>query len=361
MNFKKIIFFCVLAVNAFLYTSPKQLAGNKLPIFFHPSYDIGFFGLENLHPFDAKKYGKVKKYLQNILHLTAAAFYRPERISDDALKKVMTQAYLDSLHSSSTVAQITELPPLAWLPNFLVRRYLLDPMRYATDGTIKATQLALSPDNTRHYAINLSGGYHHAMGTEGGGFCIYPDIPLACRKVWETNPKLKILYVDLDAHQGNGVERTLEKEMDEGTFVVFDLYGGDNYPYDPASLKIRQKIQYNYPVEVRGLISPTDASYLAIVRDNLPRAIAEAKPDLIFYNAGTDVYKDDRLGGMFLTKEGIKQRDAFVFQQAKDNNIPIVMTLSGGYSPESAQIIGESIHNIVTNVMGNQEPVVEKN
>ncbi|HEV2916647.1 MAG TPA: histone deacetylase [Candidatus Babeliales bacterium] len=322
----------------------------KLPIYFHPKYDIGFWGIEKLHPFDSKKYGKVKRYLQTHLHLTDNQFHTPERISDDELKKVMTESYINSLFSSYTIAWIVELPIVAFLPNILVQHYLLDSMRYATDGTIKATQLALSPKNKYHYAINLSGGYHHATDNYGEGFCVYPDIPLACKKVWETNPKCKILYVDLDAHQGNGVEITLEYEIDQGIFAVFDIYGANNYPCDIVSKRIRNKIQYNFPltIDLEHIHSPTDNEYLGILKSNLPKAIEEQKPDLIFYNAGTDIYKKDTEGGMNISKEGIKERDAFVFAQAKEHKIPIVMTLSGGYSPESAQIIGESIQNIVT-------------
>ena len=69
-----------------------------------------------------------------------------------------------------------------------------------------------------------------------------------------------------------------------------------------------------------------------------------------FYNAGTDVYKDDPLGGMKLTKEGIIKREEMVFMHAKDNNIPLIMTLSGGYTKASAQIIGESIANVLTKI-----------
>jgi histone deacetylase 11 len=160
------------------------------------------------------------------------------------------------------------------------------------------------------------------------------------------------LYVDLDAHQGNGVEITLEKEIDKGSLVVFDVYGGNNYPLDYNSQNIRGKIKYNFPLKVSHFGNGTnDEEYLAIVQENLPNAIEQEKPHLIFYNAGTDIYKDDALGGMQITAKGIKQRDAFVFAQAKAHNIPIVMTLSGGYSPASASIIGKSIENIIVNIM----------
>jgi histone deacetylase 11 len=349
-------FLTILFLIGSFYAAKGYFVQSKVPIVFHPYYDIGFFGVEKLHSFDSKKYGKVYKYLCSRLYLTEEDFYKPERISDADLRQVMKQKYIESLTDSRNVAVIMEMMAVALLPNFLVQRYLLDPMRYATDGTIKATLLALDPENTNKCAINLSGGYHHARDDRGEGFCVFPDIQLACKRAWSKNPKLKILYVDFDAHQGNGVEITLEPEIDAGKFVVFDIYGND-WPWDSQSLAIRDKIAYNFPFDLhRGeyfasICGVDDALYLDIVYDTLPKAIKEVKPDLIFYNAGTDPYKDDQLGGMRLTKEGIIARDAFVFQTAKDNSIPIVMTLSGGYSSESARIIGESIENILTNIM----------
>jgi histone deacetylase 11 len=323
----------------------------KIPVVFHSNYDIGFFGLEKVYPFDSKKYGKVYRYLCKTLHLTNKQFYEPVRISDEALKTVMTDKYLNSLESSCVVKDITGVPPLAVLPNILVRRYLLDAMRYATDGTIKATQLALNPKNVYKCAINLSGGYHHARNNQGGGFCVFPDIQLACKKAWEQDPNLKILYVDLDAHQGNGVEITLEQKMSEGRFTVFDVYGQNNYPCDGDSMYIRGKVQYGIPLSISSHTDKktiNDSFYMQLVTENLPRAIKKTEPGLIFYNAGTDVYEKDQLGGMKLTKDGIKRRDAFVFKEAQDRKIPIVMTLSGGYSSDSVQIIGESIANILS-------------
>src|ERR1700722_10265045 len=150
----------------------------KLPIVYSTKYNIGFFGLENLHSFDSKKYGKVAAYIAAQFHRSIKdLFYEPEKpISDQELLKFHTQAYLDSLKNSSVVARITEVAPLAWLPNFLIQGSLLNSMRYATEGTIIATELAWK---NKQYAINLGGGYHHADSAQGGGFCVFGDIQLA--------------------------------------------------------------------------------------------------------------------------------------------------------------------------------------
>lgn len=305
----------------------------KVPIVFHDKYDISFAGLENLHPFDTKKYGKIAKYLQKTFNITPQSYHMPDKISEDELRLVHTFSYLDSLKSSKTIATIAEMVPFYLIPNFILRKAVLNPMRYATAGTILAAQLAM--DNG--WAINLSGGYHHAKADSGSGFCFYGDIPLAIKKLRDKNSALKVLVIDLDAHQGNGLEAMLG--TDPLTFI-FDMYGGNNYPRDTEVFKY---IDFNYPQADW----VADKEYLLCLKNNLPQAIANVKPDLIIYNAGTDVFEKDPLGKMKITKAGIIERDSFVFDQAFKTRTPIMMVLSGGYSEESAGIIGESIEAII--------------
>lgn len=310
-----------------------EARGNRLPIVYHPNYDVTMFGVEKLHPFDSAKYSKVYNRLRHNLNLTPNHFHNPQHeISNDELLKVHSQAYLDSLNKPATLARISEIAPLKWVPNFLLQKRLLTPMRYATAGTLLATELALE----HGWAINLSGGYHHAKTNEGGGFCVFGDIQLATKKVLEQHPDWRILIVDLDAHQGNGHEEGLK---DEKRAFIFDMYRQDNYPNDYPQM---QHIDYNLP-----LGTSNDQEYLHTLKTELPAAIAEVRPHLIIYNAGTDIYKKDPLGRMNISADGIKERDLFVFQQAERSQIPVVMLLSGGYTKQSASIIADSIEQII--------------
>jgi histone deacetylase 11 len=116
----------------------------KLPIVFHRNYDISFFGVEKIHPFDSQKYGKVVDYLVKALNISAQHFRQPKaEVSQQDLEKIHTKEYLHSLGNSYTLARITEIYPLSFVPNFLLQRNLLKPMRYATQGTIDAAKLAL--------------------------------------------------------------------------------------------------------------------------------------------------------------------------------------------------------------------------
>ncbi len=297
----------------------------KLPLVFHPGYDIK----EGLHPFSIKGYGNIASLLTERLRTTVDHFCEPEKISDEDLRLVHTAEYLASLNSSTTIARIAENPSLASMPIQFLQKEILDPMRYGTAGTVLGVELALEYG----CAINLAGGYHHAKRNQGAGFCYFADIPLAIVKARAQWPALKVLVVDLDAHQGNGIEAYLEH--DKQTFM-FDVYGADNYPHDRA---VKPYITYDFPVAN----DSKDGEYSELLKRELPKAIEEVKPDLIIYNAGTDIYEKDRLGRMAISKKGIIDRDFFVWEQARSRNIPILMVLSGGYSSEGAAMIAESI------------------
>lgn len=309
---------------------------DKIPIVFSPRYDMGVLGIERFHPFDAGKPGRVHRLLVEG-GIDPGRFFIPEKVSDKDLLLVHTPGYLSSLGRSAAVATIAELPVAALIPNAFLRRGLLDPMRYATGGTVLGANLALRYG----WAINLSGGYHHAKADTGGGFCFFADIPVAVNKLWEDKAELKVLVVDLDAHQGNGTASILSGD---GRVHLFDIYNRDIYPRDGEA---RRHVAYDHPVGS----GTGDAEYLALLRRELPRAVEETDPDLIIYNAGTDIFERDPLGGMAVTDRGIIARDEFVFRTAIGRHIPILMVLSGGYTMESAGIIARSIGNLIGKVL----------
>jgi histone deacetylase 11 len=297
----------------------------------------------HIHPFDGEKYEKIYKYLREIG--ITAKFFCPELVSEADLLSVHSPKYLESLKDSKVVNKIVEIGNfLDDIPNETLQKHLLDPMRYATQGTIIGCELALKYD----WAINLSGGYHHAKADQGGGFCFFADIPIAVYKILEKqNDDFKVLIVDLDAHQGNGLEAIFKKGIfknNKKQIYIFDMFSFPNYPNDMLAATY---IDFRYNL----LLGTTTEIYLKTLKENLPDAIKQIKPNLIVYNAGSDIFEKDPLGKLSVSADGIIQRDAFVFSIAKENNIPILMVLSGGYSKESGQIIGKSIENILKNVL----------
>ncbi|BBM86834.1 histone deacetylase family protein [Candidatus Uabimicrobium amorphum] len=306
----------------------------KIPIIFSKHYDITLFGIEKLHPFDTAKYGKVYKHLRKHLGFKKQNFYTPKIVSEEELQLVHSAEYLASLSSSKNVAAIAEVGPLAMVPNMLLQSRLLKPMKYATGGTILGGELAMKYG----WAVNLSGGYHHAKANSGEGFCFFSDIPIVIRKLQMQQPQLKVLIIDLDAHQGNGFEAVLQ---DDPRICTLDIYNGEIYPVDTAAMKY---IDFNYPLSSY----VKDGDYLSLLREGLQKCDS-FKADLIIYNAGTDIYEKDQLGDMSVSAEGILERDNLVFSYATKNKIPILMLLSGGYSRESANIIGRSLVQIYKN------------
>ncbi|KAM8913765.1 histone deacetylase 11 isoform 3-T8 [Spinachia spinachia] len=262
----------------------------SLPIVYHPDYNITFMGFEKLHPFDSGKWGKVIHFLKEEQFVTDGNIVEALEATEEDLLVVHTQRYLNRLKWSLVVAGITEIPPLMFLPNFLVQRRVLRPLRTQTGGTIMAAKLAVD----RGWAINLGGGFHHCSSDKGGGFCAYADITLAIKFLFERVEGIsKATIIDLDAHQGNGHERDF---LDDGRVYIMDVYNRYIYPGDSyAKRAIKRKVELDWGTE--------DSEYLRKVELHTNGALNEVCPDILVYNAGTDVLDGDPLGGLSISPE----------------------------------------------------------
>lgn len=305
---------------------------DQLPIVYSPQYNITFGGLENCHPFDSKKWGRVYQILVEHSLIRPDTVVSPVEISRSELLLVHTERYLDSLTWSVNVARITEVPFVACFCNCFVQRLVLRPMRYQTAGSIIAADLALD----RGWAINIGGGFHHCSANAGGGFCVYADITLAIQYMFRDRGIQKAMIIDLDAHQGNGHERDFQGDS---RVYILDAYNRGIYPKDTeAKSAIRRKVELQFYTE--------DAEYLSTVRTHVEGALNEFTPDLVVYNAGTDIMEGDGLGLLSITGDGIIKRDEIVFELVRSRRIPIVMVTSGGYQRSTAQVIANSILNL---------------
>lgn len=301
---------------------------------YHNRYNIGLFGLERLHPFDSRKYGRAWTLLRRRFKKDLNGFWikPPRPVSRAELLQIHSEAYLERLRDPKFVAGVLEVPPLRYLPMWAIDHAILGPMRWATMGTIVAAREAI----THGLAINLSGGYHHASPGDGHGFSAYADVGLAVhqlRSAGKLGEADKIVYVDLDAHQGNGVCRTF---MDDPRVFIYDQYNKLIFPHD---VRAQRRIDCDVPL----VIACNDADYLAALRSRLPKflnALAQSgSPRLAIYNAGTDVFTDDKLGGLNLSATAVLDRDRFVLRELVDRKIPTLVVLSGGYSRESYRLV----------------------
>ncbi|XP_053295793.1 histone deacetylase 11 isoform X2 [Pleuronectes platessa] len=261
-----------------------------LPIVYHPDYNITFMGLEKLHPFDSGKWGKVIRFLKEEQFLTDGNIVEALEATEEDLLVVHTKSYLNRLKWSVVVATITEIPPLMCLPNFLVQRRVLRPLRTQTGGTIMAGKLAVD----RGWAINVGGGFHHCSSDKGGGFCAYADITLAIKFLFERVEGIsRATIIDLDAHQGNGHERDF---MDDSRVFIMDVYNRNIYPRDGfAKRAIKRKVELDWGTE--------DSEYLRKVELHFEGTLNEVQPDIIIYNAGTDILDGDPLGGLSISPQ----------------------------------------------------------
>lgn len=302
-----------------------------VPLVYHPRYNITAFGLERRHPFDSRKYRRIHDALTARGLRRPSDFRKPRAVTRSDLLAVHSPEYLRSLKSSETLARILEIPVLGRLPSWFVDWRVLRPMRLATGGTVLACRLAVE----RGIAINLGGGFHHAAADWGGGFCVYADAPLALKTLYDEGEIERALVVDLDAHQGNGTAATIR---DWPWVRIADLYGESLFP--------GRKESEDYPFPAPD--GTTGETYLDVVREFLPLILDEVRPDLVIYNAGSDVLEGDPLARFRLSASEIAERDLLVVTEARARDIPVAMLLSGGYSAESWKLHADAIEGILT-------------
>jgi histone deacetylase 11 len=302
-----------------------------VPLLYSPNYNITALGLERWHPFDSVKFQRIHAWLIRQGLRRPQDFISPQPCTYDELLRVHSPHYLRSLKRRRELARIFEIKQIAFLPAWLVNWRVLRPMRWATGGTLLACRLVLE----RGLAINLGGGYHHASGSNGGGFCIYADVPLALAVLHDEGRLRSALVVDTDAHQGNG---TADAIRSWPWAHLLDLFEEDIYPW--------RKVEEEMPVPLPPLTS--GVAYLEVLAEHLPKALERSRPDLVIYNAGSDVLAADPLSWLRLTPEEMAERDLYVVTQVRERGIPLAIVLSGGYGPASWEAHAHSIEGILT-------------
>jgi acetoin utilization deacetylase AcuC-like enzyme len=189
-------------------------------------------------------------------------------------------------------------------------------------GTIDCAMFALQYG----CAMNVAGGTHHAFTNKGEGFCLLNDMAIAANYLLKNKLAERILIVDLDVHQGNGTAQIFQNNKNVFTL---SMHGKNNYPFHKEISDL----------DIELIDGINDDDYLALLNKNLPDVIKKHQPDFIFYLCGVDILSTDKFGKLNVTTEGCKQRDIFVFEQCKANNIPVACAMGGGYSPKIADIV----------------------
>ena len=284
-----------------------------LKIAFDPIYK---HSLKIGHRFPMDKYELLPEQLLRKNICSIDNFFLPSTIDERHLLSTHDEVYYNNL-INLTLSKLD-----ARKIGFPLSDSLIERERVIAQGTIQNTYFA-----QRHgISMNIAGGTHHAFRDRPGAFCMLNDQAIAANYLINNNLSNKVMIVDLDVHQGDGTASIFENK--DFVFTI-SFHGQKNYPFK------KQNSDFDLPLED----NTGDRAYLNALKNHLPRLIDLFEPDFIFYLAGVDVLKTDKLGRLGLTMAGCKERDRFVLKFCKDQNIPVQVSMGGGYSMHLKNII----------------------
>jgi len=287
------------------------------------------------HVFPAEKYRRIHTRLLENKIAESSDFLTPQPASDEDILLVHTPEYVRKL-TTRTLSPQEEMQLEVPFSEELVHAFWL-----AAGGSILAAENALKDG----VGINIGGGFHHAFPDHGEGFCMIHDVAVAIRRMQKDGKIRTAMTVDCDVHHGNGTAAIFAgtrsanqplpsvsasmlsspakvRSAQAGDVFTISLHQANNYPaYKPPS-----SIDVDLPDGIG------DDDYLAWLDNALSSGLRQFDPDLICYIAGADPYKEDQLGGLALTIDGLKKRDKLVFKVAKALGIPVMVSYVGGYA-----------------------------
>ena len=283
------------------------------PIAFHSIFK---HPLPEGHRFPMLKYELLP---QQLLHEGIALktdFFEPEIIPIETVLRVHTKEYVSDL------LNLTLDPKAARKIGFPLSKELVERELRIAQGTILGSEKAFETK----VAFNIAGGTHHAYSNRGEAFCLLNDQAIAAQYLLDKKLAKKILIIDLDVHQGNGTAEIFQKN---DNVFTFSTHGKSNYPFKKETSDLDIAFEDN----------TSDEDFLKTISEIIPKLIEQQKPDFIFYLAGVDILASDKLGKLGCSIDGCKKRDEIVFQNCEHYQIPVQVSMGGGYSPEIKTII----------------------
>jgi acetoin utilization deacetylase AcuC-like enzyme len=283
-----------------------------LRIVWSPTYEVDI----GAHVFPTRKYRLVRDRLLQSGVVEEASFVVPEPVDRSALARVHTPEYLDKIDEDA----------LSHLERMLLEVPFSSELREASvlccGGTLAAGRAALEDE----VAVHLGGGFHHAFGGHGEGFCLLNDVAVAAAELIHDGSVARVAIVDLDVHHGNG---TAQIFAGDDRVFTFSMHQEQNYP----SVKPPSDLDIGLPD------GTSDASYLSTLSANLPLVFERHRPGLVIYLAGADPYREDQLGGLGLSLDGLRGRDAMVLDECVRRRVPAAVVLAGGYAFRSSDTV----------------------
>jgi acetoin utilization deacetylase AcuC-like enzyme len=279
---------------------------------YHVGYDLNL----GAHVFPSQKFRLIAEKLVADGVASSEDFLHPAAASDEDILRVHTADWVHKLKTGTlTLGEEMKLE-VPYSPELAQAFWL------AAGGTIAAAQAALRDG----FGCNLGGGFHHAYSGHGEGFCAIHDVAVGIRRLQHDGAIRKAMVIDTDVHHGNGTAAIFSKEQSVFTLSIHQL---NNYPaHKPAS-----SLDLNLEDGV------SDEEYLNTLLPAAQHALDTFQPEVLFYIGGADPYRDDQLGGLDISMEGLKTRDRAVFEEARKRKIPVVTTLAGGYARRLADTV----------------------
>ena len=299
-----------------------------VPIVNHPDY-VAQIGDD--HRFPIKKFGALFDLLKKDKILHKDNLHIPEPANYLDLTKAHHEEYIKKIDELSLSKEEERKLGFPMVPSVKRRSYM------ATGGTVLSAELALK----HKLACNTAGGSHHAFPNSGNGYCVFNDVAVAAYNLLDKHQVKKILIFDLDVHQGDGTAKIFENN--EKVYTL-SIHSKKNYPL------IKQKSDQDIEVED----DITDDEYLNTVSKSL-EIINKMNFDFVFYVAGVDIHKNDKLGKLNISTEGIIEREKMVIKNFYKNNVPLCGVLGGGYNKDFDHlvylhsILHRTCHGIINN------------
>lgn len=284
-----------------------------LKIAFHQNY---IHPLDKNHRFPMIKYELIPEQLLRENTCSPDNFFEPGIISDEIVLKTHEEEYFKRFRNLNlSKKEVREI-------GFPLSKKLVYREMTIAQGTIECVKYSLK----NGISMNIAGGTHHAFYDRGEAFCMLNDQAIAAKYLINKKLVKKIMIIDLDVHQGNGTASIFSENKE--VFTI-SFHGKKNYPFRKERSDIDVEFEDN----------TDDHLYLKKLKDFIPNAIDNFKPDFIFYLSGVDVLNNDKLGRLGLSIDGCKERDKFILELCKINSIPVQVSMGGGYSELLKNII----------------------
>jgi acetoin utilization deacetylase AcuC-like enzyme len=292
---------------------------NKLNITYHPEYDIP---VPPKHRFVGTKFSDLFSYLQSQTYFLKFQVTQPQRASKEKLLRAHSLSYVDKIYEERLSDNDLKKINLPWSTQLRNRSFL------AIEGTYQAAKLALNYG----IACHVGGGTHHAHHDYGFGFCVFNDLAYTALNLIEEDHVKSVLILDADVHQGDG---TIDICQSHPSIYTCSIHSESNFPFE----KKQGWLDMSIPA------GSNDDHYLTQINQILKEIDNRISPDIVLYDAGIDIFKEDGLGNLNISRKGIIQRDQIILEYFKNKRIPVTTVIGGGYSIDPYELA--SRHSII--------------